>query len=191
MIIGAVELCLRSFEKLQYLQAAPCWRWRLLIRRNHHYLRPTIIHPRKSVLKSRRESSGPLLGGRKKSVKRGKIIVPPGTIHQMQNVAIEPAQVIWHTKPALRAVEGNPRNAEIQLAMSSEEDAGRLQKAFLDAGGQVEDPAEVLMFEPVKIYPLVDPFGTNLLLSSGILTTTCRIIGILASHIRLETNSIW
>jgi hypothetical protein len=133
-----------------------------------------------------------IIEGQEKEFKAGdEIIIPPGTIHQIQNVALEPAQVIWQTRPALRAVEGNPRNAEIQLAMSSEEDAGRLQKAFLDAGGQVEDPAEVLMFEPVKIYPLVDPIGTNLLLSSGILTTTCRIIGILASHIRLETNSIW
>lgn len=40
---------------------------------------------------------------------------------------------IWLT--LLRAVEGNPRNAEIQLAMSSEEDSGRLQKAFLGGTG--------------------------------------------------------
>jgi hypothetical protein len=64
----------------------------------------------------------------------------------------------------LRAVDGNPRNAEIQLTMANEEEADELQAAFTEAGGIGEEPAEVLMYEPVRIYPISDPFGTDILL---------------------------
>ncbi len=69
---------------------------------------------------------------------------------------------IWLT--LLRAAGGNPRNAEIQLMMADEEEASRLQEAFSEAGGDIEEPVEVLMYEAVKIYPISDPFGTAILL---------------------------
>ena len=69
---------------------------------------------------------------------------------------------IWLT--LLRAAEGNPKNAEIQLALADEEEASRLHEAFSEAGGTIEEPAEVLMYEAVKIFPVTDPFGTTILL---------------------------
>ena len=48
--------------------------------------------------------------------------------------------------------------------MASEEDAARLQQAFFDAGGAIEERAEVLMYKPLKIYPASDPFGTDFML---------------------------
>lgn len=69
---------------------------------------------------------------------------------------------IWLT--LLKAADGNPRNAEIQMMMDEEEEASRLQDAFSEAGGDIEEPVDVLMYEPVKIYPISDPFGTAILL---------------------------
>ena len=63
----------------------------------------------------------------------------------------------------LKSAKGDPSNAEIELTMTSEEDAARLQQAFFEAGGSIEEPAEVLMYEPVKIFPASDPFGTDYL----------------------------
>jgi hypothetical protein len=64
----------------------------------------------------------------------------------------------------LPAAEGNPRNAEIQLAMDTQEDADDLYEAFIEAGGEGEEPTDVLMYEPVRLYPVSDPFGTNILI---------------------------
>ena len=69
---------------------------------------------------------------------------------------------IWLT--LLRAAGGNPRNAEIQLMMANDDEASRLQAAFSEAGGDIDEPVEVLMYEAVKIYPISEPFGTAILL---------------------------
>jgi hypothetical protein len=64
----------------------------------------------------------------------------------------------------LPAASGNPQNSEMQLAMDSTEEARRLYEAFKDAGGEGEEPADVLMYEPVRLYPVSDPFGTSILI---------------------------
>ena len=65
---------------------------------------------------------------------------------------------MWLT--LLRTRDGNPKNVELQLTVSDEGEAEGLREAFLKAGAEAEEPVEVLMYEPVKLYPLVDPFGT-------------------------------
>ena len=60
--------------------------------------------------------------------------------------------------------EGNPSNAEVTLAMASPAEADRLQKAFIDAGGTGEEPFDDLMYEPLRLCPVVDPFGSRILI---------------------------
>lgn len=69
---------------------------------------------------------------------------------------------VWLT--LLRGASGNPANMDIQLAMDSFDEAGQLHSSFIDAGGEGEAAADVLMYDPVRIYPVTDPFGTNILI---------------------------
>ena len=62
------------------------------------------------------------------------------------------------------AQEGNPSNAEITLVMDSPAEAERLQRAFIDAGGTGEEPFDDLMYEPLRLCPVGDPFGTAFLI---------------------------
>lgn len=48
--------------------------------------------------------------------------------------------------------------------MSSVQEAERLQAAFIEAGGEGVVPSDQLMYEPVRYYPVRDPFGTNILI---------------------------
>jgi hypothetical protein len=64
------------------------------------------------------------------------------------------------------AESGNPKNVEIHFLMKSPEEAERLQRAFIEAGGSSESPSEQLMYEPLRYCPVRDPFGTNILIVS-------------------------
>jgi hypothetical protein len=64
----------------------------------------------------------------------------------------------WLTLLAAR--EGAPKNVEITLLANSSEEAERLQRALIDAGGSGEQPFDDLMYEPLRIFPVKDPFGT-------------------------------
>lgn len=66
----------------------------------------------------------------------------------------------------LRGVSGSPKNVEIQIVMDSPGEAERLQRAFIDAGGEGTAPSDQLMYEPIRMCPVVDPFGTNILIYS-------------------------
>ena len=50
--------------------------------------------------------------------------------------------------------------------MKTSQEAERLQTAFIEAGGNVEPPSDQLMYEPVCFCPVVDPFGTSILIFS-------------------------
>jgi len=63
----------------------------------------------------------------------------------------------------LLAREGNPRNAEINLVMSSAQEAERLQAAFIAAGGAGPSPSDALIFVPIRICPVIDPFGMQIM----------------------------
>ena len=62
--------------------------------------------------------------------------------------------------------KGSPRNVEFNIVVKTSQDAERLQTAFIEAGGNGEPPSDQLMYEPVRFCPVVDPFGTNILIFS-------------------------
>jgi hypothetical protein len=66
----------------------------------------------------------------------------------------------------LRARSGNPRNVEVTLQVESPEEAERLQRAFIEAGGEGATPSDELMYVPVRFCPVRDPFGTEILIIS-------------------------
>ena len=53
---------------------------------------------------------------------------------------------------------------EVTWRMGSPEEAERLQRAFLDAGGDGPAPSDELMYEPIRFCPVRDPLGTELLI---------------------------
>lgn len=59
--------------------------------------------------------------------------------------------------------DGHPRNVEIGILMDSPEEADRLQRAFIEAGGTGPEPTDELMYAPIRFCPVTDPFGTSLL----------------------------
>ena len=65
----------------------------------------------------------------------------------------------------LRGYGGNPRNVEVTLEMGSPDEAERLQRAFIDAGGTGPSPSNELMYVPVRSCAVRDPFGTELLIT--------------------------
>ena len=64
----------------------------------------------------------------------------------------------------LRGASGNPQNVEVTFQLDDAEEAERLQRAFIDAGGEGPAPTDQLMYQPVRSCPVRDPFGTDLLI---------------------------
>lgn len=64
------------------------------------------------------------------------------------------------------STSGNPQNIEIHFLMKSPEEAERLQRAFIEAGGKGESPSDQLMYEPIRYCAVQDPFGTDILVVS-------------------------
>ncbi|TFG70785.1 MAG: hypothetical protein E4H27_05600 [Anaerolineales bacterium] len=66
----------------------------------------------------------------------------------------------------LHSKSGNPRNVEITLELATPSQAEKLQQAFIDAGGTGAPPSDQLMYVPIRSCPVVDPFGTEILIIS-------------------------
>ena len=66
----------------------------------------------------------------------------------------------------LKGNEGSPRNVEVMISMGAPEQADRLQEAFIEQGGSGPSPVDTLMYEPVHVCPVQDPFGTNIMIFS-------------------------
>jgi len=66
----------------------------------------------------------------------------------------------------LKGGDGAPRNVEVAIVMASTAEAERLQAAFIAAGGMGATPRDALMYEPVRLCPARDPFGTDVLIYS-------------------------
>jgi hypothetical protein len=60
--------------------------------------------------------------------------------------------------------DGAPTGVEIPIVAATPAEAERLQQAFIDAGATGSHPADQLMYEPVRVCPVIDPFGTQLLI---------------------------
>jgi hypothetical protein len=63
---------------------------------------------------------------------------------------------------------GNPWNVEVTFRLETPVEAERLQRAFIEAGGEGPTPTDQLMHEPIRSCPVCDPFGTELLIISRI-----------------------
>jgi uncharacterized glyoxalase superfamily protein PhnB len=57
------------------------------------------------------------------------------------------------------AKEGAPSNVEVLLYLTSPEEVNRLQAAMFEAGGKGDPPVDTLMYAPVRIGMVTDPFG--------------------------------
>lgn len=90
-----------------------------------------------------------------------RVLGPPGYV-EGANTRGWKIGTSWLT--LLKAKHGSPRNMEIQLTMANEQEASSLQRGLVEAGGMAEEPIETLMYEPVKIFPVQDPFGTLFML---------------------------
>jgi hypothetical protein len=66
----------------------------------------------------------------------------------------------------LRGSSGNPRNVEVTFQVETPAEAERLQRAFVEAGGEGPAPTDELMYEPIRLCSVCDPFGTELLIIS-------------------------
>jgi hypothetical protein len=66
----------------------------------------------------------------------------------------------------LQGREGSPRNVEITFEVDTPAEAEALQKAFIEAGGEGEEPSDQLMYRPIRFCPVADPFGTHILIIS-------------------------
>ena len=66
----------------------------------------------------------------------------------------------------LRGKSGNPRNVEVTLQMDTPQEAERLQRAFIAAGGEGPAPSDQLMYVPIRSCPVIDPLGTEILIIS-------------------------
>lgn len=64
----------------------------------------------------------------------------------------------------LRGNQGNPKNVETTFELDTVQQAEALQQAFIAAGAQGEEPSEQLMYMPVRIYPVTDPFGVDIMI---------------------------
>ena len=66
----------------------------------------------------------------------------------------------------LRGKQGNPRNVEITFELETVEKAEALQSAFIAAGAKGLAPSDQLMYRPIRSCPVIDPFGTQIMVIS-------------------------
>ena len=60
-------------------------------------------------------------------------------------------QIGEHWLTLLAGNDGSPTNVEVMFSMQTEQDAERLHKAFIEAGGVGQDPVDGLMYAPVRL----------------------------------------
>ena len=65
-----------------------------------------------------------------------------------------------------KANAGTPSNVEITFEVETPDEAEALQRAFIKAGGQGDDPSDQLMYIPIRYCPVTDPFGTEIIIIS-------------------------
>lgn len=57
---------------------------------------------------------------------------------------------------------------EIAFIMPVPAEAAALQQAFIEAGGQGSEPSEQLMYRPIYVCPVQDPFCTHIMIYSDL-----------------------
>jgi len=89
-----------------------------------------------------------------------KVLGPPAYI-EGENTHGWQVGSTWLT--LLRGKNGNPKNVEVPFFVETPEEVDRLYEAFVAAGAKGEPPANDLMYEPVRMCVLTDPFGVSIL----------------------------
>ena len=92
-----------------------------------------------------------------------KVLGPPGYV---EGAGTRGWQIGEGWLTLLIGKSGNPRNVEITFEVTTVEQAEKLQKAFIDAGGIGSPPSDQLMYRPIRFCPVTDPCGTELLVIS-------------------------
>jgi GNAT superfamily N-acetyltransferase len=75
----------------------------------------------------------------------------------------------------LKGSKGGPRNVEFTLELETAEEAEELQRAFIAAGGQGPAPSDQLMYRPVRSCPVIDPFGTEIMIICPLETSAAQV----------------
>jgi len=75
-----------------------------------------------------------------------------------------PIESSWLT--LLKGSAGSPRNVEVSFMVDTADEAERLQRDFIEAGGEGPKPSDQLMYQPIRFCAVKDPFGTELLIIS-------------------------
>jgi hypothetical protein len=72
----------------------------------------------------------------------------------------------------LTLLPGERRAASVSFSIEVEtpQEADRLQRAFADAGATIRPASDQLMYRPIRMCPVVDPFGTDILVISPLPT---------------------
>jgi hypothetical protein len=66
----------------------------------------------------------------------------------------------------LKGQHGNPVNVEVMIVVDTPQEAERLQQAFIAAGATGNPASDQLMYEPVRMCPLKDPLGVEMIIVS-------------------------
>ena len=65
----------------------------------------------------------------------------------------------------LKSKSGNPKNVEVMIVMQTQQDVDKLAAAMIKAGAKGGDPEDQLMYEPVHLCSIIDPFEVNFMIS--------------------------
>jgi len=63
---------------------------------------------------------------------------------------------------------GNPQNIEVTFEFETAEEAEGFQRACIAAGATGSAPSNQLMYKPVRICPVVDPCGVDIMIFAGL-----------------------
>ena len=71
----------------------------------------------------------------------------------------------------LRGKQGTPSNLEIAFELETVQEAEALQRTFIAAGASGPAPSDQLMYTPVRICPVIDPFGVDVMIFARLIST--------------------
>jgi uncharacterized glyoxalase superfamily protein PhnB len=68
----------------------------------------------------------------------------------------------------LKGKKGTPTNVELTFELETVAEAEAMQRTFIQAGASGTDPSDQLMYAPVRLCPVVDPLGVDVMIFARI-----------------------
>lgn len=68
----------------------------------------------------------------------------------------------------LKGNNGKPTNVELTFELETAKEAEAMQQAFIQAGATGQEPSDQLMYTPVRLCAVVDPFGVDVMIFAKI-----------------------